>query len=478
VTILEAMIDPKLFGPWFTKRWASWARWRVFLSALFGLPLDEEEMKVYSHHTGRTVTPNTQAREAWIVAGRRAGKSRIVALVGAYLAAFFDYRAFLDHGEFGVVVIVASDKSQARVIFSYIRSFFLLVPMLKKKVLKVKEADKIIELKGGISIEVHAGSFRASRGFTIVAALLDEIAFWRTEEEGSANPDVEIVRAIKPGMLTIPNAMMVALSSPYAQRGALWAAYRKHFAKDGDPVLVWQGTTLEMHPSVNKELIDEAYTEDESAARAEYGAEFRQDVAAYISAEALEQCIIPHRIELPPFAAGEFRAFTDPSGGMGDSFTLAIGHTDIIQDKARYIIDAVREHHAPFSPEQVIVSLCETLKQYRVTEVTGDRYAARYNSEQFQKNGIAYHEAEFVRSDLYLNALALLNSGQCELPDIPRLKAQILGLDRITGRGGKDRVDHGPRGHDDVANAVLGLLATMVTTPEPEPVGLVRLIVF
>jgi hypothetical protein len=287
-----------------------------------------------------------------------------------------------------VVVIVATDRSQARVIFNYIKAFFA-VPMLRKLIHKVKDGDKIIELKNGIHIEVHAGSFRASRGFTIVCALLDEIAFWRNEEENSANPDTEIVRAIKPGMLTIPNAMLVALSSPYAQRGALWQAYRKHFAKDGDTVLVWQGTTEEMHPTVNKELIAEAYAEDEDSARAEYGAEFRQDVAAYISAEALEQCIVPHLIELPPFAAGQFRAFTDPSGGMGDSFTLAIGHSDTVQGKTRHIIDAVREVRAPFSPEQVIADLCGVLKQYRVTEVTGDRYAARYNSEQFVKNGIS-----------------------------------------------------------------------------------------
>jgi hypothetical protein len=470
------MADPKLFGPWFVKRWASWARWRVFLSALFGLPLDEEETNVYSHHTGRTVMPTAQAREAWLVVGRRGGKSRIVALIGVFQAVFHSYSEFLDPGEFGVVVIVATDKSQARVIFNYMKAFFA-VPMLKKLVAKIKDGDKVIELRNNIHIEVHAGSFRASRGFTIVAALLDEIAFWRNEEEGSANPDVEIVRAIKPGMLTIPNAMLLALSSPYAQRGALWAAYRKHFAKDGDPVICWQGTTEEMHPTVNQELIAEAYEEDEAAARAEYGAEFRQDVAAYISAEALEQCIIPHRIELPPFAAGRFCAFTDPSGGMGDSFTLAIGHAQTTQGQVRYIVDAVREHRAPFSPELVIADLCGVLKQYRVTEVTGDRYAARYNSEQFVKNGITYHEAEFVRSDLYLNALSLLNSGQCELPDLPRLKAQILGLDRITGRGGKDRVDHGPRGHDDVANAVLGLLAMMATTPASQPFQLIRILV-
>ena len=33
-----------------------------------------------------------------------------------------------------------------------------------------------------------------------------------------------------------------------------------------------------------------------------------------------------------------------------------------------------------------------------------------------------------------------------------------MSLDRRTGRSGKDSVDHGPRGHDDVANAAAGAL--------------------
>jgi hypothetical protein len=73
------------------------------------------------------------------------------------------------------------------------------------------------------------------RGYTIVAALLDELAYWPVED--AAEPDTEIVNAIKPGMATIPGAMLLCASSPHARRGALWDAYRRHFAKEGDEVL-------------------------------------------------------------------------------------------------------------------------------------------------------------------------------------------------------------------------------------------------
>jgi hypothetical protein len=92
-----------------------------------------------------------------------------------------------------------------------------------------------------IVIEVHTASFRSTRGYTIVAALLDEIAFWESDET-SANPDVEVVNAIKPGMATVPGAMLLCASSPHARQGVLWNAYRKHFGKDGDPILVCGNT--------------------------------------------------------------------------------------------------------------------------------------------------------------------------------------------------------------------------------------------
>ena len=48
-----------------------------------------------------------------------------------------------------------------------------------------------------------------------------------------------MLNALRPGMATIPNAILLCASSPYARRGALWDAHRRHFGKDGDPILVW-----------------------------------------------------------------------------------------------------------------------------------------------------------------------------------------------------------------------------------------------
>jgi hypothetical protein len=59
-------------------------------------------------------------------------------------------------------------------------------------------------------IEVHTASFRAVRGYTVVACIADEVAFWRSDE--SANPDVEIPNGLRPGMATVPGALLLCIS--------------------------------------------------------------------------------------------------------------------------------------------------------------------------------------------------------------------------------------------------------------------------
>jgi hypothetical protein len=53
ITILDAALDPHIFGPWF-KNVKSWATWFAFLRAVFGLPLDDAELATFQKFTGRT----------------------------------------------------------------------------------------------------------------------------------------------------------------------------------------------------------------------------------------------------------------------------------------------------------------------------------------------------------------------------------------------------------------------------------------
>ena len=93
MNITQALDDANVFGGQF--RGGTWDAWRTFLAALFALPLTPEQLEVYQRHTGRSVPPIEPAQEAWLVCGRRAGKSLILATIAVFLAAFCDWRPFL-----------------------------------------------------------------------------------------------------------------------------------------------------------------------------------------------------------------------------------------------------------------------------------------------------------------------------------------------------------------------------------------------
>lgn len=457
MSVLQAMRDPDLFGAEFNS--PSWTAWEAFLAALLGEEMTDEQKTLCHLHTGRTDLPLEAFRRAALICGRRAGKSRVLALLGTCLATLKDYRPYLSAGEVATVGVIAADRKQARTIFRYVRGLISLVPEIEAEV--TRETDEIIEMAGRrVVIEIGTASFRATRGYTYAAALCDEIAFWR--DDSSANPDEEILRALRPGLATIPGSMLLLASSPYARRGVLWKTFKRYYGQDGATTLVWKAATREMNPEFDVQEEQEAYEEDPAAAAAEYGAEFRSDIASFVAPEVVEACTTVGRYELPRNSQHRYVAFVDPSGGSSDSMTLAIAH----QEDECAVLDLVREKKAPFSPESTVVEFCNTLKSYGINSVTGDRYGGEWPREQFRKNGIEYKLSEKVRSDLYRDLLPVLNSGKVELLDIPVLSRQLSGLERRTSRGGKDSIDHAPGGHDDVANAVAGAIA-LTTTKKP-----------
>jgi hypothetical protein len=448
ITILDAINDPQLFAPWF-KNAATWQAWLSFLCALFALPMTREQRRIYRECTGRQHVPSDPAEEGWLCIGRRGGKSFIMALVAVFLACFRDYRPFLAPGERATVMVIAADRKQARIVLRFVRALLTRVAMLAQMV--QREWNEGFDLSNGTTIEVHSASFRSTRGYSLAAVIADEVAYWRTDD--SAEPDYEIINALRPGMATIPGALLLCASSPYARRGELWRAHRSHYGKEGDPILVWQADTQTMNPSVPKRIIEAAYERDPASAAAEYGAQFRSDIEAFIAREVVEACIDTSVRERPPLSSTAHVAFVDPSGGSSDSMTMAVGHRE---DKA-VILDCLRERRPPFSPDAVVEEFAATLKSYGITKVTGDRYGGEWPRERFKVYGITYECAEKPKSVLYQTMLPCLNARTIALLDNDRLVSQLCSLERRTARGGKDSIDHAPGGHDDLANVTAGV---------------------
>src|SRR5262249_12923693 len=151
-------------------------------------------------------------RELWLLLGRRSGKSILAALLAVWATCCCTYT--LAPGEVGIFIVIAADRKQARVIKRYISGLLRAHPSLEALI--ETETAEAIWLTNGLCIEIHTCSYRSLRGYTCIGAAVDEVAFWDSED--SANPDKEVLVALRAAMASVPEAMLVALSSVYARR--------------------------------------------------------------------------------------------------------------------------------------------------------------------------------------------------------------------------------------------------------------------
>ena len=312
------------------------------------------------------MAPTVPAREAWFIMGRRSGKDIKAASLAVYLATIGADLSRLAPGERGVVQLLAVDRAQAEIALRYVRAFFekpLLAPML------TRETEAMLELSNGLAIEITTADRRRARGRTVVCAIFGEVAHWW--DETTQNPDVEVYRSIRPAMITVPNALLIGMSSPHSKRGLLWDKYAKHFRQPGD-VLVVKAPTWVMNPTLSRDKgeIADAYADDPSWARAEYGAEFRADpmelsreIVAPLTVErhvvdpsvnviisnrdappaprrAPQRPRKPRRVETPPAPPQYFTVVTskpnarDPVGQVEEGWYRVEGKTVVLTDAA------------------------------------------------------------------------------------------------------------------------------------------------
>ncbi|MDO8795205.1 MAG: hypothetical protein Q7J25_11355 [Vicinamibacterales bacterium] len=466
-TVLQLMT--KVLGSAFKAD--SWNTWRSVLKAAHALDITDAEREVLTQLTQRQTLPTSPVRELWLLLGRRSGKSIIAALLAVWATCCRTYT--LAPGEVGVFMVIAADRKQARVIKRYVSGLLRAHPSLE--ILIENETAESITLTNGLCIEIHTCSFRSLRGYTCIGAAVDEVAFWSVED--SANPDKEVLVALRAAMASVPEAMLIGLTSVYARRGEVWRIFEKHFGRNESPdVLVVNGSTQVMNPTISEKVIAAAYEDDPMAAAAEYGAEFRRDVEVFLPLEALEAVRMPGRLELPYQPSVSYVGFLDPAGGTGqDSMTMAVAHAETIKltdgsSRTRAVLDLVREVRPPFSPEATVAEFAAVFKSYRLTQATSDRYAGSWPTEAFRKVGVKVEPSERTRSEIYLAALPMIMSGQVELLDLPRMLKQIGSLERRKGRQGRDTVDAPPRHHEDVANSALGACVLTALEREYNPV--------
>lgn len=463
MTILEAIKDQNIFRPFLGDDLTSWRAWQIALRALYGLPIKQDQNRqLVLECTGRNADelPKDGFKTGLFLVGRRSGKSRIAAVIGGFEALFGGHEKRLAKGESGIIPIVSPTKYQSTIVWKYLRALFD-APLLKQEVIETLEGEKSITLRNGLEIRILVGDWRSVRGPSVVCAIVDEVCFLGLTEESKVRNDTELVRALRPALLTT-GGKLIAISSKYAKKGWAYGQWlRQHGCNRGvSPtfkpawtVLVWDSPSKRMNPTLPQAEIDAAYAEDPASARSEFGGEWREDVCEFVPRSLVESLVTKGRKELLPRSDVDYFAFSDLSGGRNDDAGLAIAH----REGRKIILDLAKLWRAPFNPHEVIAQQADELRRFSLLRVTGDNYAAEFVASSFKTHGIGYRKADQNKSELYRELLPRLCSAEIELLDDERLIDQIAGLERRTRSGGKDVIDHPSGGKDDLANVVAGV---------------------
>jgi hypothetical protein len=453
IDIASAMSDKNLLGATLGDP-GTWAVWRSVLKGAFALDMTPEEERLFAEVSGGRDRPQHRVEQLFAVIGRRGGKSRIAALVLTYLACFIDHSKRLSAGEVGHIMCLSWTLKQAQLVLGYCRAMLEQSPILAQQIISSNTEE--IRLKNNIIISSHPASFKSIRGRTLLGVVLDELAMFRVEST-SANPDLEVLRAVDHGLMApegVDHGMVVAISTPFGEAGVLYDVFQQSFGKSDPQCLVVRGGTRTFNPTQSQSRIDRKLAADPTGAAAELLAEFRAEAAAFCDRSTLEACI-EKGIEHRAFdRSRRYCGFVDMSGGRRDSSVLAIS----TRVGERVELARVVEVKAPHDPAEAIATFANVLREYRLSVVHGDKYAANWNPREFRELGISYIESDKDKSTLFLNALSLFTSGTAVLLDDRRLLEQLCRLRRITGKSGKDRVEKRDSDYDDRANAACGSL--------------------
>ena len=440
MNILRAMIDLLGLGS------ESWASWRALVGGAFGCELSAQEADLFRTLTQREPLA-APPREQWWAVGRRGGKNRVSAAVVVYLALLKRWQ--LAPGETGTVLVLASDRMQARVAFRYIKGLLESNPVLWQEVANVT-TDTIL-LTNGVEIAICTADNAAVRGRTIIAAICDELAFWLPDEADRGAAGTATWHGHAARRDAVCDFHRVCGLRPLL-RGSPRALRRPRPA-----VLYVVATSQQMNATFDPAFIAAELERDPVGNAAEYLSVERTDREAFIDAALVDGLTRTEPRELLRGArrscrrtvsllrrCGRVRWAWRRRSRSGCSSRRHPHRGGRVSALARTSRSCPRRGRGRTVPQGLRAELVR-----RLTATAPNLPAA---STARRMCGLL--DAPDTRSDTYLRLLPLMTTGRVEFPPDPQLRHELLSLERRTHRSGKDSVDHRTGAHDDVANAV------------------------
>jgi len=462
-TILEACADRALLNTSLS------AAQTALLAGIYGLPMPSEEcLQLFLAATGReSYAPGTPFRDASILAGRRSGKSsRCCSPLAVYEATIAQHE--IPPNERGLVEVLAPSVRQARATFKVILQIVERSPVLRVLVEHVRTGNEFeVQLANGRDIRVLSANARTIRGDLVVAVVLEEACFFQDTDSGQYNLD-EILTAIRPALLTLPDSKCIRVSSPWVASGPMHEDFQRR--REFPETLCWKFPSWSMNPSLSSVRLWMEKKRDPEKFEREYGCEFLAAAGALIPSELVDRAVARGVAWFHPSRELRAIAALDPSSKGADAFGFALAHKSI---DSRVVVDWVQQWRPPGGGRfldygTVLPEIFARMADYGATKGYSDQVCAAALAAEFAKHGLDFEQVSTLgrgASDIYRTVRQLFIAKKIELPDNPVLVEQLKKLEEKLGEGGASRVE-ARSGHDDIA--VAACLAIYKASLEPE----------
>jgi len=403
-----------------------------------------------------------------IVAGRGSGKSSFSALRVLHLCLTVPLKTAA--GEFAYGLFVAPDLRTARQAFRFALGAIEANPQLTRLIVALNRNNSNRSNNDGVLLKRPDGKLvrleclpakkggSAVRGRTIVAALLDEVAFF--EDKDHAVNDEDLYKAIAPRI--IAKGQLIIGSTPYLERGLLYEFYSKNWSHPVTSICAWAPTAL-MRANDNDtlQMVDIERQRNPDNFAVEFNAEFLSGASGNFFDEqtVLDAVDADRTPALPPLTQG---AGTTAAGGdfgfRSDSSALAIVQYALDGKVHLARIDERRPRRGqPLKPSEVVGEFAEALRFYGIGSLTADSHYVEAVREHLHAKGLAL-SPEPDKNESYFYLRSLFADRRIRLPKHTRLIAQLCSIRSKPAPGGGLTI-YAPRaknlGHGDLVSALV-----------------------
>ena len=452
---------------------------QVALKTVYGLPLETaEELQIWSAQQGHATYDELgyptsvdtipyrpkKYREAWMVVGRRGGKSDTFAsTMIAYEAAYGGHEAFIRKGQQAFCFLICQDLRAAMANLHFVRAT-LECGTVGFNLIEQPVTRLAINLKNGLTIACLPPTVKSTRGFANPVSVFDEVGVWYQESD-SANPDYEIYRACRPGQIQFPDALLVGISSPYNKAGLLWQYFEagtdgkraklveKHNFRN--VVVIHAPTAAMANPLVSRESLEDDRIRDPKAFERESLAVFQDSISGFLSSALLKEAVDAGVEERPYKADYIYVAAIDPAF-RHDAFGFAIFHMDehgmVVQDVLRRY---VAPHGKALNPGSVFSDLAPIIREYHVGYVFSDQYHLESLAQIAPGYGFMIEGVPFKASNkamIYGSLQMLSNQRRLRLLDNPQCIRELSSLEKRLTATGVVQIAAPQGGYDDLAS--------------------------